>query len=106
MSEDAAILVDPPAAATPEKVKVHFVAVGSAPIMKKAKFQIRADQRFATVVVFLRKVLKLQGSGSALFLYCQSSFCPGPDELIGDLKESFSVRDELVIHYSLQEAWG
>jgi ubiquitin-like protein ATG12 len=90
----------------PEKVKVHFVAVGSAPIMKKTKFQIGADQRFASVVVFMRKALKLQDSGSSLFLYCNSAFVPGPDELLRDLKESFSVRDELVIHYSLQEAWG
>jgi ubiquitin-like protein ATG12 len=90
----------------PEKVKVHLVAVGSAPIMKKTKFQIGSDQRFASVVAFMRKALKLQDTGSSLFLYCNSAFVPGPDELLGDLKESFGVRDELVIHYSLQEAWG
>jgi|UPI0005819AA4 ubiquitin-like protein ATG12 len=91
----------------PDKVKVHFVAVGSAPMMKKTKFQIRADQRFASVHAFLRKMLRLQDSaGSSLFLYCNSAFVPGPDELVGDLRDSFSVRDELVIHYSLQEAWG
>lgn len=88
-----------------EKVKVHFVAVGSAPIMKKTKFQIGADQRFSSVTTFLRKILKLDASAS-LFLYCSSAFVPGPEELLGDLKVLFSVRDELVIHYSLQEAWG
>jgi ubiquitin-like protein ATG12 len=87
-----------------EKVKVHFVAVGSAPIMKKTKFQIDADQRFAAVTSFLRKMLKLKGS--SLFLYCNSAFVPAPDELVGDLNDCFSVRGELVIHYSLQEAWG
>lgn len=87
-----------------EKVKVHFVAVGSAPIMKKTKFQIGADQRFAAVTSFLRKMLKLKGS--SLFLYCNSAFVPAPDELVGDLNDCFSVRGELVIHYSLQEAWG
>lgn len=91
---------------TESKVKVHFVAVGSAPILKRAKFQIRADQRFASVTTFLRKTLKLQDSGSALFLYCSSAFVPGPDELVGDLRDCFAVRDELVIHYALQEAWG
>jgi ubiquitin-like protein ATG12 len=91
---------DPPA----EKVKVHFVPVGSAPIMKKTKFQIGADQRFASVHSFLRKVLKLQGD--SLFLYLSSAFCPGPDELVRDLNDCFSQRGELVIHYSLQEAWG
>ena len=88
-----------------DKVKVHFVAVGSAPIMKRTKFQIGADQRFAAVVAFLRKMLKLQDS-SALFLYIQSAFVPSPEENVGDLRDIFSVRDELVIHYSLQEAWG
>jgi ubiquitin-like protein ATG12 len=92
--------------AQPKKVKVHFVAVGSAPIMKKTKFQIGADERFAAVTTFLRKMLKLSGSGSSLFLYCHSSFVPSPDQLVGELSDCFSVRDELVIHYSLQEAWG
>jgi ubiquitin-like protein ATG12 len=90
-----------------EKVKVHFVAVGSAPIMKKTKFQISADQRFSAVVAFLRKMLKLSGDGNgSLFLYVQSAFVPSHEELIGDLRDCFSVRDELVIHYSIQEAWG
>jgi ubiquitin-like protein ATG12 len=90
----------------PDKVKVHFVAVGSAPLMKKTKFQISADQRFAAVISFLRKMLKLTDSGSSLFLYCNSAFMPSPDELLRDLNECFSIRGELVIHYSLQEAWG
>lgn len=88
-----------------EKVKVHFVAVGSAPILKKAKFQISATQPFAAVTTFLRKMLKLS-DGSSLFLYIQSAFVPGPEEIIGDIQKSFGVRDELVIHYSIQEAWG
>jgi ubiquitin-like protein ATG12 len=90
----------------PEKVKVHFVSVGSAPILKKSKFQISSDQRFASVHAFLRKVLKLQATGDQLFLYLQAAFCPGPDELVGDLNACFAKRGELVIHYSLQPAWG
>lgn len=94
-----------PEAPTPleDKVKVHFVAVGSAPILKKAKFQISADKRFSAVYSFLRKILKLPDS-TGLFLYCQSAFCPSPDQFVGDLKEAFAVRDELIVHYSLQEA--
>mmetsp|Transcript_68073 Transcript_68073/g.76216 ORF Transcript_68073/g.76216 Transcript_68073/m.76216 type:complete len:115 (+) Transcript_68073:96-440(+) len=88
-----------------EKIKVHFVSVGSAPILKKTKFQISADQRFASVHAFLRKVLRLQ-VGDSLFLYLHAAFCPGPEELVGDLNECFSKRGELVIHYSLQQAWG
>lgn len=88
-----------------EKIKVHFVSVGSAPILKKTKFQISANQRFASVHAFLRKVLRLQ-VGDSLFLYLHAAFCPGPEELVGDLNECFSKRGELVIHYSLQQAWG
>ena len=73
--------------------------------MKKTKFQISSDQRFASVHMFLRKVLKLQ-AGESLFLYLHAAFCPGPDELLADLNETFSKRGELVIHYSLQQAWG
>uniref|UniRef100_A0A6U2ITK3 Ubiquitin-like protein ATG12 n=1 Tax=Pseudictyota dubia TaxID=2749911 RepID=A0A6U2ITK3_9STRA len=89
------------------KVKVHFVAVGSAPLMKKTKFAVASDQRFAFVASFLRRMLKLgTDSGDSLFLYVNSAFVPSPDELLGDLNECFSVRGELVVHYALQEAWG
>ena len=109
----------------PNKVKIHFVAVGSAPILKRTKFQINSDQRFAAVHVFLRKLLKLSPSDDKntnitsnnnsstishnnLFLYCCSAFVPSPDHLIGELRDSFANAHtkELVIHYSLQEAWG
>ena len=85
-----------------DKVKVHFVAVGAAPIMKKTKFLISADQRFSSVIAFLRKMLKMANNGSSLFLYCNSAFVPGPDELVGDLRDCFNVRGELVINYALQ----
>ena len=86
------------------KIKVHFVPVGSAPLIKRAKFQINSDQRFASVHCFLRKVLKLRSD--SLFLYLHSSFCPGPEALMSDLHAAFSKRGELVIHYSLMPAWG
>ena len=73
--------------------------------MKKTKFAIASDQRFSSVTTFLRKMLKLSGTGGSLFLYI-NCFVPSPDQLVGDLDECFSVRGELVVHYSLQEAWG
>mmetsp|Transcript_4240 Transcript_4240/g.9622 ORF Transcript_4240/g.9622 Transcript_4240/m.9622 type:complete len:177 (-) Transcript_4240:395-925(-) len=97
----------------PIKIKVHLVAVGSAPILKKSKFLMNADDRFAVAIAFLRKVLKLSSSGttstasiSSLFLYVNAAFVPSPDERMGDLFDCFGSRGELVIHYSLQEAWG
>lgn len=99
-----------------EKIKVHLVAVGSAPILKKSKFLMNADDRFAVAIAFLRKVLKLSSSSttsnnlgmkaSSLFLYVNAAFVPSPDERIGDLFDCFGSRGELVVHYSLQEAWG
>jgi len=90
-----------------DKVKVHFVAVGSAPILKKTKFLISSQQRFVSVTAFLRKMLRLDApdssnKGSSLFLYCNSAFLPGPEELVGDLRDCFQIRGELVIHYSFQ----
>lgn len=100
----------------PIKIKVHLVAVGSAPILKKSKFLMNADDRFAVAIAFLRKVLKLSSTGtsstgasvaaSSLFLYVNAAFVPSPDERIGDLFDCFGTRGELVVHYSLQEAWG
>ena len=95
----------------PEKIKVHLVAVGSAPILKKSKFLMNADDRFVVAIDFLRKLLKLSsGAGGAasasLFLYVNAAFVPSPDERIGDLFDCFGIRGELVLHYSLQEAWG
>mmetsp|Transcript_24918 Transcript_24918/g.37979 ORF Transcript_24918/g.37979 Transcript_24918/m.37979 type:complete len:210 (+) Transcript_24918:12-641(+) len=103
----------------PLKIKVHLVAVGSAPILKKSKFLMNADDRFAVAIAFLRKVLKLSTSGtsssttgasamasSSLFLYVNAAFVPSPDERMGDLFDCFGIRGELVVHYSLQEAWG
>lgn len=97
-----------------EKIKVHLVAVGSAPILKKSKFLMNADDRFGVAITFLRKILKLSngnntGGGvaaSSLFLYVNAAFVPSPEERIGDLFNCFGCRGELVVHYSLQEAWG
>jgi ubiquitin-like protein ATG12 len=96
-------------------------SVGSAPILKKSKFLMNADDRFAVAIAFLRKVLKLSTASSStsssvsntlgtksssLFLYVNAAFVPSPDERIGDLFDCFGSRGELVVHYSLQEAWG
>ncbi len=94
-----------------QKLKVHFVAVGSAPILKKSKFLISPKESFARLQEKLSKMLQLKDSSSSssssnLFLYLHQSFVPSPEDLIGDLHSLFSVREELILHYSLQEAWG
>lgn len=106
-----------PPSSSQKKIKVHLVAVGSAPILKKSKFLMNRTDNFGVAVSFLRKRLKLSdnsssstatstSSSSSLFLYINSAFVPCPTEQIGDLYDCFGMREELVIHYSLQEAWG
>lgn len=89
------------------KIKVHFVPVGNAPIMKRTKFGVNVDdgKHFASLNAFLRKMLKLK-SDQSLFLYINSAFVPSPDENLKDLNDCFSIRGELVVNYALQEAWG
>jgi ubiquitin-like protein ATG12 len=96
------------------KIKVHFVPVGNAPLLKKSKFLMSSSDEFAAASSFLRKLLKLDvnhdGGGrqqqpQSLFLYIHS-FEPSPDQSMGDLMDCFGVRGELVLRYSLMEAWG
>ena len=91
-----------------DKIKVHFVAVGSAPILKKCKFFMSRRDRFAVAVAFLRRLLRPSSgaASSSLFLYVNAAFVPSPDECIGDLFDRFNIRGELVLHYILQEDWG
>ncbi len=99
-------------ASATKKVKVHFVAVGNAPILKKSNFLMDQDDEFGIAISFLRRLLKLSESSEKgaiappLFLYVNAAFVPSPDQRIGDLLDCFGVRGELVIHYSLMEAWG
>lgn len=46
------------------KVQVHFRAAGSAPIMKKNKFMVKASHPFSHVVHFLRRTLKYKEGDS------------------------------------------
>jgi len=87
------------------KVKVHFQAVGAAPIMRKNKFQIGGGERFAVIPNFLRKQLKLEPN-APLFVYCNSAFCPSPEQRLGDIHACFQRGQELILNYSVQEAWG
>jgi len=87
------------------KTKVHLIAVGSAPLLKKSKFLLPSTSTFGTLQTRLRKMLQL-GEDASLYLYVQQSFVPSEEDWIGDLDDLYSTRDELQIHYSLLEAWG
>mmetsp|Transcript_18060 Transcript_18060/g.52755 ORF Transcript_18060/g.52755 Transcript_18060/m.52755 type:complete len:118 (-) Transcript_18060:291-644(-) len=103
-SRQQVVLGPPPLAE--EKVKIQLVPVGGlTPIMKKNKFRIAGRQKFSAVTQFLRQLLQLKDHDS-LFIYCQSAFCPGPDQQVAELFQCFGRSDELQLYYSIQEAWG
>ncbi|KAI7854910.1 putative autophagy-related protein 12 [Circinella umbellata] len=87
------------------KVVVRFRAIGNAPILKQNFYKITASNKFQTVIQFLRKELRYQGS-DPLFLYINSAFAPAPDEIVGSLFKSFNTDGQLIINYSTMAAWG
>ncbi|KAJ0395444.1 hypothetical protein P43SY_007769 [Pythium insidiosum] len=89
----------------PEKVTLQFVAVGNAPLMKRTKFTVNGSDALSVVYKFLKKQLRLKDS-DALFVYCNSSFAPSPDQRLAYLYECFQVGEVLVLNYSLTQAWG
>lgn len=88
-----------------DKVLILVKSVGNAPILKKNRFKISADSPFEEVMQFMKKILRIKPSES-LFLYCNQAFCPNPDELVGDLFESFGSNNMLVVNYCLKPAYG
>ncbi|KAF0754875.1 hypothetical protein AaE_005167, partial [Aphanomyces astaci] len=70
----------------PEKVTIQFTAVGGAPIMKRSKFTVNGIDPLSHVYIFLRKQLRLKDD-DALFVYCNNSFAPTPDQRMYELFE-------------------
>jgi ubiquitin-like protein ATG12 len=89
----------------PTQLKLQFLAVGGAPILKKNKFQVRDSMTVAEVIGFLRKTLKIR-DGDPLFLYINSSFAPSLEQQLKWLHGSFQVNDELLIQYAVTSSWG
>lgn len=75
------------------KVVVRFKAVGGgAPRLRRDLRKIGAAQRFESVVVHLRRALRLADT-QGLFCYVNSAFAPALDEVVGNLHQvSFSPR--------------
>ncbi|KAF2398660.1 ubiquitin-like protein ATG12, partial [Trichodelitschia bisporula] len=88
-----------------EKVTIRFQPAHSAPALRQKVFKISAAQRFETVVRFLRKKLGTKESES-VFCYVNSVFAPRLDDAVGNLWRCFKVKDELVIAYAMNPAYG
>ncbi|PQE19608.1 hypothetical protein CJF32_00008917 [Rutstroemia sp. NJR-2017a WRK4] len=88
------------------KITVRFQPIGSAPLLRQQISRISAEQRFETVVTYLRRVLKLEKTAS-VFLYVNSCFAPALDEVVGNLHRCFKdSKDQLIVSYSMTPAFG
>lgn len=89
------------------KVTIRFQPLPGAPPPnpKWVAVKISTNQRFETVVTFLRKKLAVK-SDSGLFVYVNKVFAPGLDEGVGNLWRCFKIEDELKVSYSMAPAFG
>lgn len=97
--EKTSIVPPPP---PPEKVSIRLVSIGSTPSVSPNVIRISGDRSMAAVGQFLRKRLRLK----SVHLYIQNTFEPGPDELVQDLFNLFKTKNELIVSYCLQVAFG
>lgn len=86
-----------------DKVIVHLKPVANAPILKKNKFKVPAQENFLMIINFVTSQIKAK---DGVFLYCNSAFSPCPDSKIADLFKAFKVGNELIVNYAITEAWG
>ncbi|KAK3679595.1 Ubiquitin-like protein [Vermiconidia calcicola] len=87
------------------KVKVRLSPLPNTRSLRPPVFNCGTTQRFEFVVRFLRKRLQLKDHES-VFCYVNSVFAPGLDEGVGNLWRCFKTGDELVVNYSVTQAFG
>ncbi|KAF7293779.1 Ubiquitin-like protein ATG12 [Mycena chlorophos] len=66
------------------KVIIQLKSIGNAPILKQTRFTISAARPFNAIIQSLRTKLGYKAQ-EPLFAYISNSFCPAPDENVGDL---------------------
>ncbi|KAF4554300.1 putative ubiquitin-like autophagy protein Apg12 [Elsinoe fawcettii] len=87
------------------KITVRLSPLPATPALRQPRFKLSSTQRFEAVVRFLRRKLQLKDHES-VFCYVNSCFAPGLDEGVGNLWRCFKVGDELVVSYSITQAFG
>ncbi|KAJ7108478.1 ubiquitin-like autophagy protein Apg12-domain-containing protein [Mycena epipterygia] len=90
-------------------VIMRFMPVGNTPVLSPNVFRLPAASLFQVVVRSLRKKLGMK-QGEPLFTYINFAFAPAPDEVLGNLFNSFGTpvggTRQLIVHYSSTPAWG
>jgi len=87
------------------KVTIRLSPLPNTPQLKQPRFKCFSNQRFEYIVRFLRKKLSLKDHES-VFCYVNSVFSPSLDEGVGNLWRCFKTGDELVVSYSITQAFG
>ncbi|KAH7083272.1 ubiquitin-like autophagy protein Apg12-domain-containing protein [Paraphoma chrysanthemicola] len=87
------------------QITVRLQPIGSAPHLNQRVFKLSTNQRFETIVKFLRKKLGVKEHES-VFCYVGSVFSPALDEGVGNLWTCFKQNDELVVGYAMSPAFG
>ncbi|MCJ1312285.1 Ubiquitin-like protein [Agyrium rufum] len=90
-------------------VKIRLTPLPNAPSLAQKTFKISVNNRFSTVITFLRKKLRLPRE-EGVFCYVNSVFAPGLDESVGGLWDCFKTGlkgdEALVVGYSMTPAFG
>jgi len=87
------------------KIDILLKAAGNAPILQNKKWSVERLKKVASIITFVRKLLKCDAQ-SSLYLYVNQSFAPAPDVDIGTLYECFGSNGKLIFHYCTTQAWG
>ena len=90
--------IGPPA----EKLTIRLVSIGSTPSVSPNVLTVSGDRTISAVVQYLKKRLRSQ----SIHVYIQNTFEPAPSELIYDLFNLFGTKNELIVSYCLQVAFG
>jgi len=88
-----------------KKIEILLKNVGSAPILKKSKWAVKASSPVSEISKFIIKYLGLDKSQS-LFIYVNQSFAPALDQTIENLFDCFESDKKLVLYYATSQAWG
>ncbi|KAM0707894.1 hypothetical protein Q7P35_004543 [Cladosporium inversicolor] len=87
------------------KVTIRLSPLPNTPSLRQPRFKCSSNQRFESIVRFLRRKLGL-GEHEGVFCYVNSVFAPGLDEGVGNLWRCFKTGEELVVSYSVTQAFG
>nr|POF04581.1 ubiquitin-like protein atg12 [Quercus suber] len=105
LPRDAHIALETAGDVEREKVTIRLSPLPNTPALRAPRFKCATNQRFEYIVRFLRRSLRIKDH-EGVFCYVNSVFAPGLDEGVGNLWRCFKTGEELVVSYSVTQAFG